>query len=68
MLPLPLREGVCAAFTPGINNKMLTGAKAQRRENFPNSFNEKFCCSDGPESFSKARVLKVQSESVGIRR
>lgn len=59
---------MCAAFTLGINNKMLTGAGAQRRENFPNSFKEKFCCSDGPESLSRAHVLKVQSESVGIRR
>lgn len=57
-----------AAFTLGIYNKMLTRAGAQRRENFPNHFKEKFCCSDGPESLSKTHVLKVQSESVGIRR
>lgn len=47
---------------------MLTGAGAQRRENFPNSFKEKFCCNDSLESLSKAYELKVQSESVGIRR
>lgn len=47
-------------FTLGINNKMLTRAGAQRRENFSNSFKGKFCCSDSLESLSKAHVLKVQ--------